>query len=180
MIQEIISTDIGIDGAMEFTPAAAPPLDLAVTGPGVDGVAFLNGQNATEFCPGDNILLNKLWVNLPYGFGQGQGTMQMGFSYLDALSSFIPVPAFSLRSGSSSYLNIPGAACCLEFPGEGVLIPALSYADADPNSAGYQLYLTSFNLNVSMLNIPDLLAGEIIKVQVHAMITHTRQMRLLP
>lgn len=179
MIVEIISTDIAVIGAMQFVPVAAPPLDMAVAGVGIAGIRFINGQAATEFAPGDNILLNKIWTNIPYGFGQGSGTMQIGLSYQDALGSFIPIPAFSYLSGSSSHLNIPGVACCLEFPGEGVLIPALNYADPDPATHGFELYLTSFSMNVSMLNVPDLLVGETIKVQLHAMITHTRQMRAL-
>lgn len=164
---------------MEFVAIAAPPLDIAVDGPGVTGLNFLNGVGYDYFCPGDNVLLKKIWVNIPYGFGQGQGRMTMALAYRTPLDDLLPIPVFSISVGSVSALAIPGAACCVEFPGDGVLIPALTAENGDADQPGFAIALTAFNLNVSALGVPDLLVDEVIKVQVHFLVSHTRNMRVL-
>ncbi len=169
VIEEVISTDITVDGEMEFVAAAAPPLYVTMDGPGEDGIDFVNALGSRWFLPGDNIVISEIWVNIPYGFGQGAGTLLLGPRYsLDGGGTFA-IPEFGGSSGTESFLQMPGVGCHLAFVGDGLFLKVPTSA----TGIRFKLALFSMALNVAMVGLPDVLAGETVKVQVHALIRHT-------
>ena len=162
---DILSSQINVAGQMEFTAAAAPPLDVALIPPAVGaGLEFRDTNLSAIFQSGDNIKIQKLWVSVPYGFGPGAGMSQLGLQFVDAFGATIIIS--ELTPGGA--IAIPDLCHGIEFPGDGLLLRA-------PTASGpFRLMLTQDTaMNFSMVNLPAALIGTLVKVQVHAQIIHT-------
>lgn len=161
MINEILSSDIDIPGQSDFVVNNAVD-QVAVTVPGVSGLDFINGNAATLFEPGDNVLLTGAFVNIPYGFGQGLGKAYIGIAWKTLVNTFVTIPELA----SNSVLVLPNF-CLLEFPPSGLYIVA-------PRGSGQcSLCLTTIVMTVSQINVPTQINGDTVKVQFHLRVNHT-------
>lgn len=168
LIIEIISSDIGISGQSEFTVDAAVD-EVAVVGPAPGGLVFINGAGSGYFEAGDNVILTGALTNIPYGFGQGTGTAKLDISWVDGLNAFIAIPELG-----GNTLQLPNICGMLEFPPGGLFLEA-------PKSFGpVALVLRGIELNVSQINVPAQLDAQVIKVQFHLRVNHTKPLSTLP
>jgi len=163
MINDVISSSIAVAGAAEFT-VDVDALEVAVTAPPANGLPFSALTGLQYFALGDSPIVTGLWVNLPYGFGQGTGRASVGLVWRTAGGTSYSIPELS----SGSFLTLP-TICPLTFPPNGLFLKA-PVAQALP----LFLNLTSIALNVSMANVPTALDGQVLKVQFHLQVLHTK------
>lgn len=166
MIQNVLSSDITVAGQMEFTANNAVAY-VALIPPGALGLVFKDASGNTHFQEGDNVLLRRVTVTIPYGFGQGPGTAQFQLAWKDAAL----VPFLVTEIGSFGNSNLPSICHALEYASDGLF---LSSPKGLGNLEMYLLQLTQMNL--SMTNLPAILNGVLIKVQIHLEISHTYPM----
>jgi len=166
MIVDIISSSIDVAGEAQFTATDAA-LEVAVSGPGADGLVFSNSYGMSYFQLGDNLKIAKLWVNIPFGFGQGTGLHTIGLGYWDGSTFELITPPFQ---NSSNSVGIPTLCGPLEFAPDGL------FATMPKTGVRRQIRLVDMDLNVSMLNLPADLVGQIIKVQYHLEVLHSLPM----
>lgn len=164
MFNDIISSDITVVGESQFTVDTAVDQVTAVP-PGPAGLKFLNGNGNAWFAEGDSVLLVGAFIVNPYGFGQGTGKSYLGIAWVDGVGGFTPIPELA----GNSILVLPGL-CDLSFPPNGLYIRC-------PTGAGRQaLCLTNMVMNVSQINAPPQLQGDVLKIQVHLQVNHTKIM----
>lgn len=168
MIQDILSTDF-VAGRLDFTAANPPPNDIAVNNAGVGGVDFLDNAANKWFEPGDNFLLQRLWVNIPYGFGQGTGKATMDLVFVDGVGALTLIPEL----GDDSRITIPDF-CGITYPGDGLFIKV------PPGTLRQKLVLVDLQMRVSMVGLPGTLVGVTVSTQFHLMLQHTRPLVLAP
>ncbi len=162
-IIDILFSDIAVVGSADFTANSAVD-DVAVNSPaGPSGLGFYNGSGNTKFALGDNLLIQKIWATVPWGFGQGAG----------AAPPFSHVVSFDFWDGVALYdvgpipgnLAIPMLCEPLDF-GAGL------YAPMAVAGGLRQIRLTYIALRISQINIPPTLDGERIPVQYFIQVQH--------
>lgn len=168
MIQDVLST-IFTAGRLDFLAAEAPPNDIAVNNAGVGGVDFSDNATNKWFEPGDNFLLQRLWVNIPYGFGQGTGKAAMELVFADSVGALTLIPEL----GEDSRITIPDF-CGITYPGDGLFIRVPT------GLLRRKLVVVDLQMRVSMVNLPTALVGVTVSTQFHLMIRHTRPLVLAP
>lgn len=168
---DIISSDIGQAGEMEFTAAAAPPLEVLILPPGATPLRFSNSDDMQLFQPGDNLLLQRLWCNIPFGFAAGTGRTRIAVLWRSEAGENRLISEL----GDGTFLTVPDVCGGIVFPGSGLFLRT----PTDMGLVGLVLTaLTNENM-VSMVNLPADLVGAVIKVQWSFMVQHTRPMTFL-
>jgi hypothetical protein len=162
-IQDVMSSDLTVAGKVQFAVNSAV-LEVAAVPP-VAPVIFFNANGMQWFNIGDNVLLQNLWVNIPYGFGQGDGQHTIGLAWIDALAGITPIPELA----GNSILTIPSLCGPLDFPSSGLFVKV-------PTNVGrVRLGLTSLALNVAQVGVPAVIAdGTVFKIQYHIELFHTQ------
>lgn len=170
MIFDIVSTQAGA-GSLDFVAAVAPPTSIPITGAGA-GVVFGSSDIPTKqwFEPGDNLKINSLEIAIPYGFGIGFGQTSLRFVFRDSAGVGILIPEFA----TNGWITYPNICNRLDFPGDGLFI------SVPKNQGRFRLWLINFVAEVSMVNVPSVLIGQTVQLQVHASITHTLPMASVP
>lgn len=169
---DVIASDISIVGESDFTANAAV-LDVAVNNTGVNGLAFSNPSGRSWFNEGDNLMIQKVWGTVNWGFGQGGPTIvgphNIGLAYWDGASlGLMPPFPYATRS-----LNIPVLCSPLDF-GAGIY-------SAMPTTGGRrQVRLANIDLRISQVNLPAALDGQRITVQYFLQVLHNESMELFP
>lgn len=175
MVIDILSSDITVAGEADFTAATPGALDVAVNSPGSGGLNFEDSNGNLYIEPGDNILLQRLDVNIPYGFGQGQGTHKIGLAWYNPTdATFITIPELA----GNSALTIPDL-CGIDFQGQADGNGLLIVAPKNTTGLRYNLRLTVIDLNLSMLGLPSELNGLVLPVQYHLRVLHTKPLQAL-
>lgn len=166
MIQSVVSSDITVAGQMEFVSNGAA-LEVPLIPPAAPGLVFSNASGQTDFQPGDNLLLRRVRVTVPFGFGQGSGTAFFTLAWKDPAN----VPFIVGEIGAFGNSNLPSICDPLEYAGDGLFL-------APPkNGDPMRLFLLALTqMNFSMVNLPSILNGVTVKVQVHLEISHTLPM----
>lgn len=167
MILDILASDTSVVGAADFTADGAVS-DIAVNGvPGPSGLVFKNAVGFTKFVLGDNILVQKVWGVINWGFGAGglttTGPHNIGLAFWDG-AAFVPMAPFPYVN---RVINIPTLCHPVEFPDPGLFAPM--------NTVGAQrsINLSSLDLRVSQINLPAILQGQRIAVQYFLQVVHT-------
>jgi hypothetical protein len=168
MIVDVISSDLAGTGVMDFT-ADGGVLEVAVNGPGVEGLSFHNAAGNEWFSVGDNMNVLGMVVNIPYGFGQGSGEVIVGPRWGFDGGGLSLIPEFGGDRNDSSRIFVPNACDGLDFPDK-------LYLAAPTGTGLFRMMLLNFQMNVSMVNLPTILDGETIKVQVSMIIEHSKPM----
>jgi len=171
MILDIISSDIVHAGQMEFTAATPGPNSVVVNGPDVAGLLFYNAQGRAGFAAGDNLVIKFFDFNIPYGFGQGAGQAIIYPAWRLAGGGTRYIPEFGADSGTESELTFPSLCEQLVFPDGGLFLKAPTGDDGP-----YALALMRLDAEVSMVNLPASLNDVTVKVQLHAMVLHSKPM----
>lgn len=173
MIFDIMKSGVDVPGEMDFVANSAVK-SVAVNSPAAFDVIFTNANGDPWFEEGDHILLTGAWIVIPFGFGQGENdggiAPVMQILWVDALGNFTLIDELA----NISLLNPVNLCGPLEFPPDGLFIKT-------PVGSGRQkLVLSGFNLKVSQINLPAILEGETINVQVFLRVTHTKALSLAP
>lgn len=164
VFNEILSSDITVPGESDFEVGTGAD-EVSVTSPSAAGLVFANGNSCDLFEDGDSVLLTGAFINIPYGFGQGTGRALIGIAWKDLSDNYHIIPELA----GNSILAFPNF-CELEFPPSGLFIKA-------PVGFGkVALYLTNIVMNVSQINFPTDLGGDVLKVQFHLRVNHTKLM----
>ena len=171
MIQDILSSSIAVAGQMDFVAAAAPPLDVAVTVPGMNGIDCHDANGNLWIEPGDNLLLQRVWCSIPFGFVQGSEETHLGIVFRNNAGASSIITEFA---GNSAF-TFPDICHGIDFPGSGLFI-------ANPNGGvRWKWNLTAaLAMRVSMVNLPSVLIGTTVKVQFHFMVAHTKALQAAP
>lgn len=149
-------------GEVDFTVDSAV-LEVAVN-PVVTPKIFANVNGGVFFVAGDNVLLQKIWSNIAFGFGQGNGSHSMNLFWMDQVGGLVAIP--ELANGSGVF--IPTLCGDIALPGDGLSIK-VPLVDSL-----YRLVLVSMALNVSMVSVPTVLDTEVIPVQYYLQIKHMK------
>jgi hypothetical protein len=167
-IIDILASEILVPGQSDFVANSAV-LDVPVTGVPVAGIPFENAIGFRTFALGDNILIQKIWSVVNWGFGQGgpttTGPHNIGIAYWDGVV-FEAMPPFPY---SPRVLNIPTLCDPVDF-GAGL------YSPMPTTGAPRQIRLTNIDLRISMVNLPADLDGETIYVQYFMQVLHNALM----
>lgn len=158
-----ILSDIPAGGDLQFTAAAAPPDQVAVTQPTAGGQIFRNANGDSLFTPGDNILINEIRLNTPFQFGQGNGQISLQIQYNRTVGGLLDIPEI----GDDSFMYLPDLCTPVRFPGLGLFLRV-------PTNTTFRLVLVShIDFNISMMNVPAELLGDNFQVHPYLHITHT-------
>lgn len=169
-IVELMASDITVGGVSEFTVNNAVNEVTVVTPVLGVGVDFVNAGGAKWFEAGDNPIITDIYCNIPFGFGQGTGTHKIDFAWLDNFGAINFPQEFSAGYG----IFLPSLCGPLDFPPDGIFVK-------NTGGVGKQkLNLQVLLLNVSQLNVPAALNGQVIKVQYFIELTHTKPLSLVP
>ena len=91
MLFEIMSSDISVAGEMEFVADSAV-IELTVGVPGVAGLPYKNAPGNMWFGEREGILLTAIFINIPFGFGQGTGRCQFAMAWDDGAGFQTAIP----------------------------------------------------------------------------------------
>lgn len=174
MILDVLSSDVSQVGKDDF--AAVDPsvlIQVGVNGPGGAGLAFQNGGVNTWFERGDNVILKKVQIDMPFGFGQGTGRHLIQLAWLASAGDGGALTYIPELSGGG-FLPIPTMCDPVEFPPDGLMIAVPTLATGVQR---VQLVLKSVVLNVSMVNIPAVLVGAVVPFAYYLEVLHTRPMQ---
>lgn len=164
---EILSSDNVTDS---FTVDTSGPLEVTLPAVGAAGLAFSNAGGSKFFEPRDNVIIQNIWCNIPFGFGQGTAKHLFDLVYDQGGINFAPP---ELDAGR---VIIPSLCGPLPFPPSGLLLR--------PNVAlvGGRFFfkIIAINLNISMVGVPQALNGQTIFPQYHLQIQHTRPLSPIP
>lgn len=154
-------------GELEFEVVAdSTALEVAVGDVSEDGVPFFNSNSQQFFQAGDNLMLQFIKPNIPYGFGQGTGSHRLKIMWFNELGATFLVEEL----GFFSFVDIPNLCEGLNFPGAGLFLTT-------PKTHGrIGLGIYSETLKVSMVNVPAVLVGETVVVGYLIGVTHTLEM----
>lgn len=114
---------------------------------------------STNFVDGDNVFLETVRIQSEYQFGHGEGDISFQLQWDQAGLT----PILELSGGASMYLPAP----MLE------ISPMIQLAAPSPGSGNFSMVMTSLVMNVSQLNVPALVNGEILEFQLHVVCRHT-------
>jgi len=166
MLLDILASDISIPGQSDFT-ANSGVIDLPVNNTGANGLDFYDGRGANQFQLGDNVLLRKIWVEIPWGFGPG-GIAATTYLHLITLG-FWNGTAMSPLPGFVGPIVIPALCDALDF-GSGILVTM-------PTTGPLRsIRLSNLNLRISQINLPAELQGMRIPVQYYLEVLHNLPM----
>ncbi len=170
---DILSSDNTVTGEGDFTAVTPGALDVPVNPPGAAGLIFSDANGNTFFEPGDNILLQRLDINIPYGFGQGEGTHHIGLAWWNpTTAAFITIPELA----GNSALVVPDL-CGLDFEGQADANGLSIQVPKNNTGLRYNLMLTVIDLNLSMLGLPTELDGLVLALQYHLRVLHTKPLQ---
>lgn len=170
MILDILSSNIALVGQMDFTAVEAPPLTVTVNPP-VGNAIFCEDANGNKWIQaGDNLLLQRIWCNIPFGFGQGTGQAYVGLGFVDVLNNTSIISELA----GNGIQTLPDICHVMEFPGDGLFIQV-------PNAVGRVKWtVQNLVLKLSMVNLPAVLVGQVIPLQMHFQVLHTKPIMALP
>ena len=166
-----MSTNLPGGGPMQFTATTPGPIQQPVGNVFPVGVFFQSPNAAIWFEPGDNITLERIWTPIPHGFGQGSGTPVLGLRFQNAALAFSPIAEISV-TGDLIYPDLCGG---LTFPDGGLYIQV-----PKTPSSRWRLAIQTLSMNISQVNLPAALNGQVIDVQVYCMVKHTRPLSTVP
>lgn len=167
MIFDVLHTQPD-DGSLVFTVVDTATAIEVPLEPIVGFCRLVNSNLAQYFAPGDNLLLQFVSNNLPYGFGQGTGRHKITMVWLDNTDAVIPIPELA----DNSLFDIPEFCEGLRFPGDGLFIKT----PVTPTGTHFNLAFTIVDCNVSMINAPAVLLGETLEAMYYLGVTHTLPM----
>lgn len=128
---------------------------------------------AQWFQPGDNLLLKRWFTRIPHGYLQGTGQHYVDLYFENSAGGLVPIPEVSPGAGSSR-MFIP-SLCEVAFDDLFIQMPKTG-----PGNARHRLVLVTSVLNVSQVNAPAVLNGQVINVIYDIMVEHTLEMELAP
>lgn len=169
---DILASDISVAGEADFV-ADAGVQDLSVNNVGANGLPFYNAELGSYFDLGDNILIQKLWAVINWGFGQGgyNGNLphNIGLGFWDGVGIEV-MPPFT---GATRSINFPVLCCPLEF-GDGIFVkmPVIGIRR--------QIRLINLDLRVSMIGLPGVFDTQTFHVQYFMQVLHTQTLKLVP
>jgi hypothetical protein len=173
MIFDIVSS-IYVAGTFDFVATTPGAIQKAVNPPIPPAVVVYGNSNGDTWIePGDNILLQKIEVNVPFGFLEGSGIHFFGLALQDGAGT---VQAIAEMPNSS--VNIPDLCHGITFPGNGLFISIPS--NGVSANKRQQLVTPSIALNISQVNLPAVLNGVTIPIEYHLQFVHTKAMRAVP
>lgn len=172
MIFDILSSDITVGGSADFVATTPGAVQQAVTNAPVAGLDFSDANGNKWITAGDNLLITRLWCNIPHGFGQGSGEHSIGLVFKDSLGN----AAIITELAGNSVLTLPQICSPFEFvtPDGGL------YLSVPKNLGKVKFNLSNIALNVSQINLPAALNGTTIKVQYHVEVIHTKALAGVP
>ncbi len=169
---DILASDISVVGQSDFV-ADAGVVDLPVNNVGANGLVFSNAEGNTYFDLGDNILIQKIWAVINWGFGQGgyngNRAHNIGLCFWNGVAAeTLPPFTSTVRS-----VNLPLLCCPLEF-GDGIFVQM--------PAAGVRRQIRLFNLDlrISQVNLPGVYDGVRFHVQYFLQVLHTQTMKGIP
>lgn len=162
-ILDVLSSDISVVGSADFTANGAVA-DVLVNNPAGNGMIMYNGAGQSKFALGDNLLIQKIWATVPWGFGQG-GAGASPLSHVVSFDFFDGVSLYDIGPIPND-IAIPTLCDPLDF-GDGL------YAPMAIVGALRQIRLTHIVLRISQINIPAILDGTRIPVQYFMQVRHT-------
>ncbi len=171
---DTLFSDITVGGQADFTATTPGALFLPVTAPGVSGLPFYDANGNQWLEAGDNVLLQRIGWEIPYGFGQGPGLHRIGLVWQNNIGGNYIITELS----GNSVIVIPD--------NNGLVIEGQANANGlflkVPNGNGERkrLALTTIELNVSQINLPSDLNGVLVKVQYYAQILHSKPLQAAP
>ncbi len=171
---DTLYSDISVSGQAEFTAATPGALYKTVAVPGVDGLPFFDANGNQWLDAGDNVLLQKLGWEIPYGFGQGPGLHRIGLAWQNNDGDL-----YIIRELSGNSIIVIPDNLGLDLEGQSGA-NGLFLTVPDGNHERKRLVLTNIELNVSQINLPADLDGEVIKVQYYAQILHSKPCQAAP
>lgn len=144
--------------------AVSPPnsIQLTHTGPSIPFVS-VNGNSWFE--TGDNILIQNIWIRVPYGFGQADDATEFQLNW-DENTGLFNLPVDEMANGSGVFF--PDICRNLEVQDQ----PAI-FAAHPNNGVRARLGLTRMNLDISLINTPAALLGDTVQVEVMMLVKHT-------
>ncbi len=168
-IYDILSSDITQVGQADFTAAEAAGDDVAVnnvTAP--NGLSFFDASGNKFFLPGEKLLIKKLWVSIPWGFGQGAAADSAPIAHRIALAfrdgaDIGPIGPFF------NGLAIPTLCTPIDF-GAGL------FAELPVTGVKWSIQLTDLQLRISQVNMPSVLEGKRVPVQYFMEVLHNVRM----
>ncbi len=170
---DILASDISVAGQSDFV-ADAGAMDVAVNNVGANGLAFANAAGESYFDLGDNLLLQKAWSVINWGFGQGgynaNRAHNIGIVYWDGVVGQVINPPFNNTVRS---LYFPLLCCPLEF-GDGLYMPM------PITGVRRQIRLFNLDLRISQVGLPGVFDGLTFSVQYFLQVLHTETMKAVP
>lgn len=156
-------------------------LDWTVPGAGISstfnsgvvvGVPFQNVAANQYFAPGDSIVIQKIWTRVPFGFGQANLASSFQFKWDNGSNTYaITVP--ELSNGQGTYL--PNFCDPIE------QADINAFFLAQPSlTAGRRLGITAFQVDISLVNMPAVLVGQLIRLEMMLLVRHTLPMQNTP
>jgi len=171
-ILDVLASDILTVGESDFVANAAV-LDVAVNNTNVNGLVFSNAVGRSYFSLGDNLMIQKVYATVNWGFGQGgptfTGPHNIGLAYWNGASlELMPPFPYATRA-----LNIPVLCSPLDFA-------AGIFCAMPTTGIRRQVRLINIDLRMSMVNLPTDLDGETIAVQYFMQVLHNQALNLAP
>lgn len=166
-------------GEMGFT-ATSGALEVPLNGFATPK-PFVNASGQSWFAPGDNVLLQAIWPALPYQFGQGSGSHSIDLLWAENGGTTAPVAEFANGLGAS-LIFLPSACEPLQIE-EGANPPGLLLrvpTNLGGSANRVQLLISAASLNVSMVNLPAALDGEVLAMAYHFEVKHTLPLTAAP
>jgi len=158
------------DDADEFTFLSnAAVVEVAAA----DGAGqFKNEAGARRFHSGENLILEAIWLTLPFGFGFGSGAIDFNLVYEDDPGGVPVITPIQAIGSSSSKIFYPPTCCNVDF---NIFVPTPNQDSADP---GWSLSSNSLGaFNVSQVSLPAVLDATSFKVSTILQVRHTFVMR---
>ena len=133
---------------------------------------FRNQAGNQYFAAGDSVVIQKMFIRIPYGFGQAEAPTDIQLNWDDGSGlDNISIPELSGGSG----LFFPDLCHSLE------MVDSDSIFLQQPSLvAGRRLCLTRFNLDISLINVPAALVAQVLTLEVMFLVKHTLVMQAAP
>ena len=129
-------------------------------------VLFRNGSGLDEFQDGDNVLIKKISIILPYQYGSGDWSAE-NLLGLEWRQNGIDVPITEL--GNASLIHLPANLC-------DSVQPNLRLAAPNVSSGDFALKLQRYSISISQIFAPDTLQGDTIFFGFQLEVEHTLPM----
>lgn len=135
-------------------------------------VSFFDANGFENFQYGENVFIESIRVQLPYGFGNGNNTVaspaETGIHVELNWRDFNGNADFLFQFGSNGMTRLPTFNCDLPV---NTMIDQPAAIDSK-----WKIQLPDFEASISMLNVPDILHTDVLLLRVFLKVRHTLAM----